>query len=454
MALRVALRAVRAAPRLARRPSLYAARAFSTSEAEAPAAETPKPDAPPPPSTEEHTFQAETRSLLNIVSNALYTEREVFLRELLSNASDALEKCRLRRVSNEPTADGDDELHIAVTVDKERKTLTIEDSGIGMTASELGTNLGTIALSGSKKFAAEASSKGDDASSIIGQFGVGFYSAFMVGDAVTVESRSADPGAGPAYWRSEDGAETYGLGDGGSKTTRGSKITIQLKDDAAEYLDIHRLKEVVQKYSNFVAFPIKVDGETANGVGAVWAADPREVTEDQYAEFYRHTFKGAWDTPFFHHHFRAEAPLDVKCVLYVPSFHAEKGGMARLEPSVALYSRKVLIEDPCEAVAPDWMRFVKGVVDSEDLPLSISREKSQDRRLLDKLQDVVVRKFLRFLLDKAKQDRATYLEFYAEYATFLKEGACHDHGRRQGSKRERNSQLQRLLSRPFSTRFG
>ena len=207
MALRVALRAVRAAPRLARRPSLYAARAFSTSEA-APAAETPKPDAPPPPSTQEHTFQAETRSLLNIVSNALYTEREVFLRELLSNASDALEKCRLRRVSNEPTADGDDELHIAVTVDKERKTLTIEDSGIGMTASELGTNLGTIALSGSKKFAAEASSKGDDASSIIGQFGVGFYSAFMVGDAVTVESRSADPGAGPAYWRDEDGAET------------------------------------------------------------------------------------------------------------------------------------------------------------------------------------------------------------------------------------------------------
>ena len=430
MALRVALRAVRAAPRLARRPTLYAARAFSTSEAEAPTTEPAKPDAPPPPSTQEHTFQAETRSLLNIVSNALYTEREVFLRELLSNASDALEKCRLRRVSNEPTADGDDELHIAVTVDKERKTLTIEDSGIGMTASELGTNLGTIALSGSKKFAAEASKKGDDASSIIGQFGVGFYSAFMVGDAVTVESRSADPGAGPAYWRSEDGAETYDLGDGGSKATRGSKITIQLKDDAAEYLEVHRLKEVVQKYSNFVAFPITVDGETANGVGAVWAADPREVSDDQYAEFYRHTFKGAWDTPFFHHHFRAEAPLDVKCVLYVPSFHAEKGGMARLEPSVALYSRKVLIEDPCEAVAPDWMRFVKGVVDSEDLPLSISREKSQDRRLLDKLQDVVVRKFLRFLLDKAKQDRAKYLEFYAEYSTFLKEGACHDHGRR------------------------
>ena len=153
-------------------------------------------------------------------------------------------------------------------------------------------------------------------------------------------------------------------------------------------------------------------------------------------------------------HFRAEAPLDVKCVMYLPSFHTEKGGMARLEPAVALYSRKVLIEDPCEAVAPDWMRFVKGVVDSEDLPLSISREKSQDRRLLDKLQDVVVRKFLRFLLDRAKQDRAKYLEFYAEYATFLKEGACHDHGRRQGRTRERNSQLQRLLSRPFSTRFG
>ena len=245
------------------------------------------------PSGSSHTFQAETRSLLNIVSNALYSEREVFLRELLSNASDALEKCRLRRVSNVATAEGDDELRISITADEKAGTLTIEDSGIGMTEAELGTNLGTIALSGSKRFVAEAQKEGGDASSIIGQFGVGFYSAFMVGDAVTVASRSAEPEAAPATWHSLDGAESYSLGPGGAKESRGSKITIQLKDDAKEYADATRVREVVDKYSRFVSFPILVNGEVANGVGAVWAKDPRDVDEAAYLDFYKQTFKGS-----------------------------------------------------------------------------------------------------------------------------------------------------------------
>merc|ERR1719440_1094835 len=377
----------------------------------------------------ERRFEAETASLLNIVSNALYTEREVFLRELLSNASDALEKLRQKRVANETVAEGDDELKISISVDKEKKQLVIEDSGVGMRENELAENLGTIALSGSRRFAAEAAQKEQDASAIIGKFGVGFYSAFMVASTVTVESKSYSDAVN-AVWSSADGAESYTLQEGGSKTTRGTRVVLDLKDDAEEYLQPARLREVVQKYSSFVSFPIEIDGELANTTGAVWAQDPREVDEKTYESFYRATFKGAWDAPTYTLHFRADAPLDIKCVLFMPSFHTEKGGLGRLEPSVGLYSRKVLIENPCSDIAPEWCRFVKGVVDSEDLPLSISREKSQDKRLLAKIQDVVVRKLLRYLQDQAKKDRDTYLKWYQEFNMFLKEGACHDASRR------------------------
>merc|ERR1719310_477791 len=298
-----------------------------------------------------------------------------------------------------------------------------------MRENELAENLGTIALSGSRRFAAEAQKNEQDASAIIGKFGVGFYSAFMVASQVTVESKSYSDAAN-AVWSSADGAESYTLQEGGSKTTRGTRVILDLKDDAEEYLQPARLREVMQKYSSFVSFPIEIDGELANTTGAVWAQDPREVDEKTYESFYRATFKGAWDTPTYTLHFRADAPLDIKCVLFMPSFHTEKGGLGRLEPSVGLYSRKVLIENPCSDIAPEWCRFVKGVVDSEDLPLSISREKSQDKRLLAKIQDVVVRKLLRFLQEQAKKDRDKYLKWYQEFNMFLKEGACHDASRR------------------------
>jgi len=381
----------------------------------------------PPPT--ERRFEAETASLLNIVSNALYTEREVFLRELLSNASDALEKLRQKRVANEQVTDGDDELKISITVDKDKNQLIIEDSGVGMKEGELAENLGTIALSGSRRFAAEALDNKQDASSIIGKFGVGFYSAFMVAEKVTVESQSASVDEQAACWASKDGAETYTL-QASPKKERGTRVVLDLKDDAVEYLQPSRLKEVVQKYSSFVAFPIEIEGEVANTTGAVWASDPRDVTKETYEAFYRSAFEGAWDSPSYTLHFRAEAPLDIKCVLFLPSFHTEKDGLGRLEPAVGLYSRKILIENPCPDIAPEWCRFAKGVVDSEDLPLSISREKSQDKRLLAKIQDVVVRKLLRFLNDQAKKDREAYLKWYAEFNMFLKEGACHDASRR------------------------
>ena len=338
--------------RALRRPALLAARA--TVRRTTPALRclsTAESDKQPT----ERRFEAETASLLNIVSNALYTEREVFLRELLSNASDALEKLRQKRVANESESEGDDELKICISVDKEKKQLIIEDSGVGMRENELAENLGTIALSGSRRFAAEAAQKEQDASAIIGKFGVGFYSAFMVASTVTVESKSYSDAVN-AVWSSADGAESYTLQEGGSKTTRGTRVVLDLKDDAEEYLQPSRLREVVQKYSSFVSFPIEIDGELANTTGAVWAQDPREVDEKTYEAFYRATFKGAWDAPSYTLHFRADAPLDIKCVLFMPSFHTEKGGLGRLEPSVGLYSRKVLIENPCADIAPEWCR--------------------------------------------------------------------------------------------------
>ena len=292
-----------------------------------------------------------------------------------------------------------------------------------------GADAAPAAKQGPLSSAAEALDKKQDASSIIGKFGVGFYSAFMVAEKVTVESQSASVDEQAACWASKDGAETYTL-QASSKKERGTRVVLDLKDDAVEYLQPSRLKEVVQKYSSFVAFPIEIEGEVANTTGAVWASDPREVTKETYAAFYRSAFEGAWDSPSYTLHFRAEAPLDIKCVLFLPSFHTEKGGLGRLEPAVGLYSRKILIENPCPDIAPEWCRFAKGVVDSEDLPLSISREKSQDKRLLAKIQDVVVRKLLRFLNDQAKKDREAYLKWYQEFNMFLKEGACHDASRR------------------------
>ena len=412
-----------------------------------------------PAAAEPHTFQAETLSLLDIVSNALYTEREVFLRELLSNASDALEKLRHRQVVGEPIGAPDVPLEIVIEADPEANTLTIADTGIGMGKDELILNLGTIARSGSKNFVNSlqqqrdggggAAAAGDAASGIIGQFGVGFYSAFMVGECVAVESRSALPDSDAHVWRSERSTGSYtiaalaeqpaaeggsgGEGEGGSgggaapAVARGSKIVITLKADASEFADPERVRAVIKKYSNFVNFPIRVNGEVANSVQALWTMDKSELDDEKYTDFYRFISGQAHDTPLHHLHFRVDAPLDIKALLYVPSFHSEKFGMARLEPGVSLYSRKVLIEQSPEDLLPSWLRFVRGVVDSEDVPLAISREKAQDRALVRKIRDVVTRKLLRHWDGMLRRQPTEYRAFFHEFGVFLKEGACQDY---------------------------
>jgi len=376
---------------------------------------------------EKHEFQAETRKLLDIVINSVYTDKEVFLREIVSNASDALEKLRHAQVAGEGITESDLSLEIKLTTDKDKGTITIEDTGIGMSKDELINNLGCIARSGSKNFVAEMKNEKDvDATGIIGQFGVGFYSAFMVADNVTVYSKSnaADDNMGNV-WRS-DGTGSYDIAQV-DDVRRGSKIVLHLKESCKEFANKDRIKTIIQKYSNFVNFPIVVDGETINTVQAIWSENPNSIDEEKYSSFYKF-IAGAFDDPLYKLHFNTDVPLDLRCLLYFPSFHGEKFGMTRLEPGVNLYSRKVLIEAKCDRILPDWMRFIKGVVDSEDLPLSISREKAQDTQLVKRIQRVLVRKILSFLADRARKEPETFKKkFFPEFGFFLKEGICQDY---------------------------
>ena len=369
-------------------------------------------------------FQAEIKQLLDIVIHSLYTEKEIFVRELVSNASDALEKLRHTQITEKEIFDDKAELEINVTTDDKAKTITIQDFGLGMTRAELVENLGTIAHSGSKAFL-KALGEGDQKNTnLIGQFGVGFYSAFMVAKSVKVYShswRAAEPGH---VWTS-DGAGSYEIEEAADQR-RGTKIVIELKDDCAAFSDDSRIKEILERYSAFVSFPINLNGKRVNTVQALWLRSKNEIKDEEYTEFYKFQAH-AFDEPRLRLHFSADAPLAINALLFVPKDNTEKLGFARTEASVALYCRKVLIDAKPKLLLPEWLRFLKGVVDSEDLPLNISRETMQDKALIEKLNKVITKRFLKFLDDEAKNRPDAYAEFYAEFGIFLKEGAAMDH---------------------------
>lgn len=386
------------------------------------------------PPGEKMEFQAETRQLLDIVTNALYTDKDVFLRELVSNASDSLEKLRHLQASNQVEADDSAlPLEIRIDIDEVTSTITISDTGVGMTRDELISNLGTIARSGSKNFMQQLQqSEGaaaDPSRGIIGKFGVGFYSAFMVGQKVEVRTQSAlKADENPKVWVSE-GTGSYEIADlpEGYRQHRGSSVVIHLKEDHWDFVDEMRLENILKKYSNFVNFPIYLNGKLVNTLKAIWAEEPKDVSDEDYSAFYKY-IANAVDDPLDVYHFRADAPIDIKALFFIPSFHSEKYGMDRMQPGVSLYSRKVMIEAKSPNILPDWLRFVKGVVDSEDLPLSISREKAQDTALVGKLKKTLTRKIVTHLTKMSLKDTDKYLnEFYKEYAFFLKEGICQDY---------------------------
>ncbi|AGL00500.1 molecular chaperone HtpG [Desulfoscipio gibsoniae] len=369
-------------------------------------------------------FQAEVKQLLNIVINSLYTDREIFLRELVSNAADALEKLRYRTITDKEVADPDLPLEITIEVNEQDKTLTISDTGIGMTRDELVENLGTIARSGSRAFLQQLAEAEQKDLNLIGQFGVGFYSAFMVARRVQVLTRSFVPGEEGCQWVS-DGVGSYTI-DQTRGLSRGTKIILELKDDAGEFASPDAIKRIIKRYSNFVPFPIIMGGEKINTVQAIWVRNKNEIKDEEYTEFYKF-IANAYDEPFYRLHFTADAPLAINALLFVPQENLERFGFGKIEPGVSLYCRKVMLQQNAEGLLPEWLRFVKGVVDSEDIPINISRETMQDSALVARLRKVLTGRFLKFLGEQAKADPDKYSEFWKKFGIFLKEGAASDY---------------------------
>lgn len=377
---------------------------------------------------EKFEFQAEIKQLLDIVIHSLYTEKEIFVRELVSNASDALEKLRHLQLTEKSVFDDNLPLEINITTDDTAKTITIQDFGIGMTRDEMIENLGTIAHSGSKAFLQALKDGGEKNANLIGQFGVGFYSAFMVAEFVSVYSHSWREGEAGHVWTS-DGSGSYEIEEVEGQR-RGTKIVVKLKDDCGEFATATRVDGLLKRYSAFVTFPIQLNGTRINTVQALWLRSKNEITEDEYTEFYKFQAH-AFDAPRFRLHFSADAPLQINALLFVPESNPEKFGLTRAEASVSLYCRKVLIDAAPKDLLPEWLRFLKGVVDSEDLPLNISRETMQDKALIDKLNKVLTKRFLKLLDEEASSNPDAFQAFYAEFGIFLKEGAALDFTHRE-----------------------
>jgi molecular chaperone HtpG len=380
---------------------------------------------------EKHAFQAEIAQLLDIVIHSLYTDKEIFIRELISNAADATEKLRFLQTSGEAIFEPDRPLTISVSTDDTAHTIAIADAGLGMTRDELIENLGTIAHSGSKAFLQQLKENAGNPN-IIGQFGVGFYSAFMVATKVTVYTRSHRPEETGWIW-SSDGVSDYEITPG-SDLPRGTKIVLQLKESDHEFSRESRVEGIIRRYSNFVGFPIALNGRTVNTIGAIWTRSKSELTDSDYEEFYKFIGHDS-EPPRYRFHFSADAPLAINALLFVPQASLEKLGMPKLDSEVHLYCRKILIQSKAKGLLPEWLRFLKGVVDSEDLPLNISRETMQDSALLQKLNKVLTGRFLKFLEDEAKGNADAYAGFFQEFGHFLKEGIVSDFAHREALAR-------------------
>jgi molecular chaperone HtpG len=368
-------------------------------------------------------FKAETRQLLDILIHSLYTEREIFLRELISNASDALTRMRFEMLTNRNVLDPDAELAITITADPTAGTLTICDTGVGMTADELAENLGTIAHSGARAFMTAASEGAKNVSEIIGQFGVGFYSAFMVAESIRVTSRSYLSETSAASWFCI-GNDEY-IVEPAQKIDRGTMIEIKLKDDAKEFTQEDRLSEVIKKHSDFISFPIYLGEkkEQINKQTALWRQTPRKVEKKDYEDFY-HQLTLDFTPPLTYIHLSVDAPVQMYAILYVSSKSERNLFSIRKEEGLKLYSCNVLIQEYCKDVLPEYYRFIQGVVDTEDLPLNVSRETIQANRIMLTLKQLITSKITSALEKLAKEEPENYSKFWAEFGRYMKEGVA------------------------------
>lgn len=374
-------------------------------------------------------FKTEVNKLLELMIHSLYSHKEIFLRELISNASDAIDKLRFEAIRNDAMAEGDADYKIRIITDKEAGTITISDNGIGMTKDEIVEALGTIAHSGTKEFIRALESKDvKDNPEMIGQFGVGFYSSFMVADKVTVLSRKAgeDKSIG-IIWESEaDGSYTV---DTYEKETKGTDVVLTLKEDCKEYLDEWEIKEIVKKYSDYISYPVVMDTvkddvkeeETLNSMKAIWLKDKSEVSEEEYTEFYKHVTRD-FTEPLKTIHYRAEGTTEFSVLVYLPKKAPMNILYQDFKSGPALYVRRVQIMENCEELVPVYLRFVKGVVDSSDLPLNVSREILQNNKMIEIIRKNITKKVLETLKTMKEKEYDKYVEFFEEFGRVLKEG--------------------------------
>jgi molecular chaperone HtpG len=399
-------------------------------------------------------FETEVQQLLDLVIHSLYSNRDIFLRELISNASDAIDKVRFEAHSNETILEGNTEWKIKLIPDKTAGTLTIRDNGIGMSMKEVEDNIGTIARSGTKAFMESIKGKNlSDNPELIGQFGVGFYASFMVADRVTLVTRHAGSPENGCRWESTgDGSYTI---EQCTKESRGTEITLHLKEDLKEYLDEWKLRGIVKKYSDYVQYPVTMDvtrtepakgadgkviegggdiekttEETLNSMKAIWTRPKSEITDEEYEEFYKH-ISHDYDKPFRTIHYAAEGVSEFRALLYIPSRKPFDLFYRDQKKGVQLYVKRVFITDQCEELIPDYLRFVKGVVDSSDLPLNVSREILQEDVQIRRIQKNLVAKIISTLTEIKEKEADNYLAFYKEFGTVLKEGLHFDHANKE-----------------------
>jgi len=392
----------------------------------------------------EYTFQAEIKQLLHLLSHSLYQSREIAVRELISNASDALDKMRYISLTDETQREAGP-LEIVIEGRQAEKELVIRDTGIGMTREEIVTNLGTIAHSGSveflKAFASNRQDKDKADLSLIGQFGVGFYSAFMIADRVRVRSRGFAEDSG-WEWES-DGTGTFTITPAPGPSPRGTEVILHLKEDAKDFAGDWRIKEIVRRFSSFVPYPIRLgpSGEVINDQKPIWVEPKSQVSDEQYTRFYQHLTHHPEETPLWHLHLAADSPIQFRAIVYCPPTNLESLGFARLEHGLNLCARRVLVQSECRELVPEYLRFLRGLVDSEDLPLNVSRETLQDSSVIRKIRTSLVKAVLDRLDHLAQDNPDEFRKFYDQFGRVIKEGLVVDH-----ANRERIAKLLRFAS--------
>jgi molecular chaperone HtpG len=371
-----------------------------------------------------YEFKAEMKQLLNIIIHSLYTNPEIFLRELVSNSSDALNKLRFRRLTDTNILDPEVDLTIKINVDKENKSFTIEDTGIGMTKEDLINRIGTIASSGTLDFLKKAQDEqktldGD----LIGKFGVGFYSAYMVTDEITIDTVYSDIESKGFKWISK-GEEKFKIEDS-DKTSRGTKISFVLKDEFSEFSDAEKIKSLLKKYSNFVDFPIFVNGEEIKKIKPLWQRNKDEINNEELNEFYKF-ITNDYEEPLGSLHFAIEGNINFKSLVFISKTAPMTMFSDILDKSLNLYSSRIFIQNDCKELLPDYLRFLRGVVDTEDLPLNISREVTQSSPLMTKMRNIITGKVLSLLEDWAENNKEKYEEFFRAWGSLFKTGMNSD----------------------------